>query len=311
MKQRTLDHQFIYAINNCVRIGHSKRSEGTSYSVHSFARADELKSTGRDFGRWMKSAHPEIKLLRNVTSDHISEWLSQKNGLSRSTIDEYISRFNKLENIANNQFGGCSFSDGIIAPAPARDYIRDKAMTPEHISMLRQSFDARDARTDARIALEVTARTGLRAHEVANLQGSQIDLQRGVLARVERKGGKIQDVPIRDKDRAYFAALKFLAGDGRVCPHVSRGHKGGVSLDTALRREMKRLGIDREYENTSLHAVRKAYTLERMRELTGRDERLNPLTNADEKAAWQIVQKELGHGEAFRMELYKTYTATK
>lgn len=77
------------------------------------------------------------------------------------------------------------------------------------------------------------------------------------------------------------------------------GRASGNIEGITIRREMKRLGIDVEYPDTTTHAIRKFYAVERYFEELDR--------GFDEISAWEIVQKELGHGDNFRMPLFKAY----
>lgn len=77
------------------------------------------------------------------------------------------------------------------------------------------------------------------------------------------------------------------------------GRASGNIEGITIRREMKRLGIDVEYPDTTTHAIRKFYAVERYFEELDR--------GFDEISAWEIVQKELGHGDKFRLPLFRAY----
>ena len=166
-------------------------------------------------------------------------------------------------------------------------------MAKNDLQSLRDTMQ--QSRSVGKIALEVTARCGLRVREVSHLHADRINLDKKVIEiREGAKGGKMRDVPIRDKDIAFFRELKEESKGG----YVTHGCKEG-SLNAGIRRAMKECGIAAKYERTTEHAIRKMYATERFEE-----EKSRGLTD---KQAWCRVQEELGHGTKYRHELFKAY----
>lgn len=196
-------------------------------------------------------------------------------------------------------------TDGLRIPEPDHDRIRTKAMDPADLDALRKSFADRNSQSDGRIALEIAYRGGLRAREVARLHTDQIDIENAILRKIDGKGGKLRDVPIRRQDMEFFTTLKQQGG--YVCRNSGHRNADGTGINRAIRDEMRRIGIAEKYEKTTIHAIRKLYARERMMELTGTDLRQDPRQNFKERKAWEIVQTELGHGSTLRMELYVRY----
>ena len=143
--------------------------------------------------------------------------------------------------------------------------------------------------------MEITARTGLRIKEVARLHADRINIEKRVIeVREGAKNGKFRDVPIREKDLAFFRDLKErMAGQ-----YVTRGVNEDT-LNKGIRRGLQRAGLDKKYAATTNHALRKMYATERMEELRN--------AGLPERAAWLKVQQELGHGSQFREELFRVY----
>ena len=117
---------------------------------------------------------------------------------------------------------------------------------------LEKAFNS--SKSSAKIAIQLTARTGLRVSECTKLQGRDINLKDNVIHVEDGKGGRNRDVPIRAEDRNYFADLKANIGDmERVCPVRSD------SINKAIDRAMKGEGIRNKYADTSIHCIRKMY----------------------------------------------------
>ncbi len=299
---RNLKQQFNYCIYQCDHRGTSKRADrmngsGTKNKVYSHGRIDDLKDLASAFNRYMREHHPEVRMVDQVTSEHVQEYIdSKKDKWSAKTESENISRFHKLNELTNHVYGRSNTWVMHTNEREVSTNIRDKAMTREDYKAINNSLQ--EKRTEAKYAMEITARTGLRIAEVAGLKVSGIRTDKWVVeVREGSKGGRWRDVPIREADRNYFANLKEeMEAKGRV--YVTNGVKS-QSLDKAIRREMKELGLSDKYVNTTDHAIRKMYARERMAEERPRSK--------SEVEAWEKVQQELGHGDESREALYRTY----
>ncbi len=299
---RNLRQQFNYCIYQCDKRGTSKRADrkngsGTKNKVYSHGRIDDLKDLANSFNGYMKENYPEIRMVDQITSDHIQRFIdSKKDKWSADTEKENISRFRKLNELTNHVYGR---NNTWVLHTNEREFsgnIRDKAMTREDYKAINNSLQ--EKRTEAKYAMEITARSGLRVAEVAGLKVAGIRTDTWVVeVREGAKGGRWRDVPIREADRNYFSNLKAeMEAKGRI--YVTNGVKS-QSLDRAIRREMKELGLSDKYQDTTEHAIRKMYARERMEE-----ERPH---SRSEVEAWERVQVELGHGDKSREKLYRTY----
>lgn len=301
IKIRSLNNQINYCITQNTRIGESKRAFKSNQNnrdikgqVFSVQYSQNLRDTVKGFTNWMKTEHPEIRLAKDIRSEHIQEWINAKSPQwSKATLDNHISRMAVVCRQIENTFNTSIHLD-IKKPAVVKSYqVRDVAMDKDDLQTLRKELEGR--RTEAKTALEIAVRTGLRSKEIARLHSSHINVDKWVVeVREGAKNGKHRDVPIRQNDKAYFADLKAKTEGEYVCKGV-----GETSLNRGIRRALESIGKADKYPNSTTHAIRKMYATERMQEL--RKEGKN------ERTAWSVVQQELGHGSQFRQKLYSTY----
>lgn len=301
MKIRSLNNQINYCISQNCRIGESKRAFKSNQNnkdikgqVFSVQTAENLRDTVKGFTNWLKAEHPEIRLARDIQSEHIQEWIDSKSAQwTQATLDNHISRMNIVCQQINNTFN-TNIQLDIKKPTVIKaQNVRNFAMEKSDLEELRKELAGR--RTEARTALEITYRTGLRSKEVARLHSSCINTEKWVIeVREGAKNGKHRDVPIRQADRAYFADLKEKTKGQYICKGVNE-----ESLNRGIRRCLETIGKSDKYPNSTEHAIRKLYATERMQE--------ERQTGKTERACWSIVQEELGHGKQFRQKLYNTY----
>lgn len=279
-------------------LGENRRLKSAGYT-RSVQTADNLRATANQFAEFMKKNHPEVRLMRDVKDRHIQAFLNDRSkNWSKATCESKISDMRVLMRKSEVVFGKMKTSENlqkVSVPMSSRGSTRDRAIEPKDIQALRDSFKARDAKTAARTALELSSRFGLRSKEAARLNTRNIDLKHGVIHLTETKGGKWRDVPIRPKDLAYITNLKEQLPNNTLVCHGTRAE----SLNAGIRREMQTLGISEKYPLTTEHALRKAYARERFQEELGK--------GLTDREAWTVVQQELGHGDHFREELFETY----
>lgn len=217
-----------------------------------------------------------------------------------------MTKIKYLEEQSKKVFGrdNVNFYNKDYEKPKTKESTRDKAFTPDDLNRLKESM--KNSRSFAKEAVEITARCGLRIDEVAHLKREDINLSEKTIF-VDREGaknGKARVVPIRDKDMNYFKEL--------LEKYPERGYftkTDAKSISKSIRRYMDKTQdregvlLSKKYEKTTDHAIRKLYATERMKELRGNE----PLSNnKEEMKNWNIVSKELGHGEG-RKNLYNTY----
>lgn len=302
MKIRSLQQQFKYAIDSNIKIGHSKKNEGRESGLYSIDRIENLRDFSKQFSNYIKQNYPDVRLVKEITNEHIQSFLNDNaSKWTERTANEYITNFKKLDDLLQKTYHTQEITKDLIVPVANKTVTRDVAMSKEDLQKLRNSYAARDSKSAGRDAIEISYRLGLRAKEIARLNTKNIDIEnKMVYVREGAKNGKYRDVPIRDKDLSYFKDLKDRSGEGYIF-NVQED-----SLNRSIRNELKRIGLNDKYDNTTIHSIRKLYATERMEELRGPVAQ-DPLVSAEERKCWEIVQQELGHGNNLRMALYNTY----
>ena len=295
---KNLKQQFIYAIEDNFQESmdkHSMKANGVRNDgkVFSYADRKNLIDLSCNFANYMKENYKDIKLVKEVRSEHIQSFLNQKSKeCSNATLKQYQSKFSKLEKIVSNTYNINVKYKGYQLPlAEENTKIRNTSMSPEDFKKLETAFI--NSKSYGKIAIQLTSRAGLRVSECTKLQGRDIDIEKGTIHVEDGKGGRNRDVPIRESDIQYFSNLKSYVGDReRVCPVQSD------SINKAIDRVMKSEGIRNKYNDTSIHCIRKMYAQEEFNKYRSEGMEI--------KQALQRVSVLLGHGED-RMELMKQY----
>lgn len=289
---KNIKWQFLNAINDNFVEGmdkHSIKADGEMDNTRIFSYADRegLKDVSGNFSNWMKENHPGIKFVKDIKAEHIQGFLNEKaNTCSKATLEQYASKFRKLENIVNKTYKAKNNQadyKGFVVPAAVENTkIRSVAMSKEDFKKLEQAFE--NSTSKAKVAIELGEKLGLRVSEITKLQGKDIDLDKGVVHVIDGKGGRDRNVPIRAQDRAYFVDLKARTGEKeRICPVQHN------SINRAINRKMNDLGIASKYRDTSIHAIRKMYAQTEY-------DRLRAEGKTIDKALGE-VSEQLGHSE--------------
>lgn len=295
---RNLKYQFLHAINKNFSEGmdkHSIKADGKMNGTRIFSYADRknLIDTASNFSNFMKNTHPEVKQVKDIKSEHIQNFLNSKSATcSTATLKQYESKFNKLEKVVNNTYNCNANYGGFSTPNGANaTKIRNSAMSKADFKRLESSFS--NSNSSAKIAIQLTARAGLRVSECTKLQGRDINLQKGTIHVADGKGGRDRDVQMRPEDKQFWTDLKASVGDmERICPVKED------SINKAIQREMEKIELKDKYEDTSIHCIRKMYAQEQYDRY--RDQGM------EIREALGAVSVDLGHSED-RIELMREY----
>lgn len=211
-----------------------------------------------------------------------------------------------LEQQAKNAYGkdNINFYKKDFEKPTTREKVKDQAMSKDDFLRLREAM--KDSTSFSKDALEISYRCGLRVDEVAHLKAEHINLSKKEIyvSSEGAKNGRARTVLIREKDLSYFKDLKDRSAETGYLTKIQ-----SKSIDKTIRRYMKNIkdekgqSLDQKYEKETIHAIRKLYATERMREIRG----LEPLEDKkEEMKAWGKVCEELGHSQN-RDKLYNTY----
>lgn len=294
---RNLKYQYLYAINNSFKEGmdkHSlKRNGGLGTSkIFSYADRKNMLDVASNFANYMKENYSSIKKVKDVKGEHIQAFLNSKaKNCSKKTLEQYASKFKKLEKCVNNTYNtNVLYSEFTVPNSKENTKLRNTAMSHEDFEKLENAL--RNSRSSAKIAIQLSAKLGLRASECAKAQGRDIDIENWFFHIADSKGGRSRDISIREQDRAYFKDLKGNYEDmERLCPVQPN------SLNKSINRAMNKIGL-KGYDDTSLHAIRKMYAQDMF-------DYYRELGNSIEES-WGKVSLALGHGKD-RIDLLNTY----
>lgn len=295
---KNLKHQFLHAIEDNFQEGmdkHSMKSDGITNDGKIFSYADRknLIDLACNFANFMKENYKDIRMVKEVRTDHIQLFFNQKaNECSNATLLQYQSKFNKLDKVVNNTYNINVKYRGYQLPlAEENTKIRNTSMSQEDFKKLENAFS--NSKSYAKIAIQLTARAGLRVSECTKLQGRDINLEKGIIHVEDGKGKRDRDVPIMKEDKQYFSDLKANIEDKeRVCPVQSD------SINKAIDRAMKNEGIRNKYTDTSIHCIRKMFAQ--------REYDRYRAEGMEIRQALQEVSVVLGHGKD-RLELMRQY----
>lgn len=295
---KNLKHQFIHAIEDNFKEGmdkHSMKANGqrNDGKIFSYSDRKNLIDVACNFSNYMKENYMDIKMVKDIKVEHIQSFLNQKsNECSNATLKQYESKFNKLEKIINNTYKANADFKGFKVPlSKENSKIRNTSMSQNDFKKLEKYFDS--SRSSGKIAIQLTARVGLRVSECVKLQGRDINIKKNIIHVSDGKGGRDRDIPIRSEDRNYFMNLKANISDfERVCP-VRQD-----SINKSLDRGMKAIGIRNKYNNTSIHCIRKMYAQKEYDRCRVEGKTI--------KESLQDVSILLGHGKE-RIELMRQY----
>lgn len=295
---RNLKYQFLNAINDNFKEGMSKNSikeagQMNGTRIFSYSDRKNLIDVASNFSEFMKNTHPNVKLVKDIKAEHIQSFLNSKSATcSTATLKQYESKFNKLEKVVNNTYNCNANYRGFSTPNGANaTKIRNSAMSKNDFKKLENSFS--NSSSSAKVAIQLTARAGLRVSECVKLQGRDINLQKGTIHVADGKGGRDRDVQMRPEDKQFWTDLKANYGDmERLCPIKED------SINKAISREMEKLELKDKYEDTSIHAIRKMYAQEQYDRYREQGMEITEALGA--------VSVDLGHSKD-RIELMKEY----
>lgn len=296
MAHRSISQQLQHAVRDNITLGHSKHAEramGVRNRVYSIQNSENMMNTAKQFGKWMSENHPEVRWAKEISNKHVSQYIESKQGQWNVTTQySKASQIAQLGRLVNETYHAHIDLKVDVCRPTFDQNIRNVAIAHNDIIQIKNALSPD---SNGRTAVEISSRTGLRIKEIAHLRAERINLERKVIeVREGAKNGKYRDIPIRDKDIAYFRELRDRIGSGYVTHGVQDD-----SLNRAIRRAMERINISEKYRLTTNHAIRKSYARERYQEEL--DKGLN------NRQAWSTVQGELGHGTQFREKLFEAY----
>lgn len=246
------------------------------------------------FSNYMKENHADTKEIRAITASQVQGFLNSKSAtVSQQTLDQYASKFRKLEKLVNDTYKSCNVDFHSVATPPSEKNgggkVRNQMLAQKDFLTLH----SRTTNPNLERGLLLSYGCGLRASEVCKLKGSDINTQTNTIHIVDSKGKRSRDVVIPKQYHQEIGAMASI--DGRVCPVQHE------SLQKAFRRELQRAGLAEQYQNGAFHLCRKAYATNLYQEC--RDNGMSI------QQSLSTVSVSLGHG-ANRNALMREYICT-
>lgn len=266
---------------------HSLKSQGKDNSkIYSYSDRKNLIDLSSNFANWLKINYPEIKQLYEINSSHIQEFLSSKTSdCSQKTLEQYQSRFRKLEVLANSTYNINVNYHNVVTPLSSRNggsKIRNAMLSTANYNKLLKTTNA-----NFRKALTLSFHFGLRAAECAKLRYE--DISENGIKIIDSKGKRNRFIPVENKQQKKIIE-DFLNKKGRVVS-VQVG-----SLQQAFNREKKKQGVF--ITNGDFHTARKAFATNKFQEYRKQGQSVQQALNN--------VSHRLGHGNN-RNDLMKQY----
>ena len=291
-KNRNLKYQFMNCIQKNFRESVDKHSlkqtgkKGTE--IFSYSQRKNLIDVSSNFANYMKENHPEVKQVREITSQHVQEFLNSKTSCSQATLEQYKHQFNKLERLVNDTYKTSVNFHETTTPVSTKNgggKIRTDMLTTDNYNKLMSNSINQNFKN----ALVLSQFFGLRACECSKLQYTDISEQ-GIKI-VGLKGGRDRFVKCENEQQKRIIK-DFLNKKGRVCSCQTG------SLQQSFNREKKKNNIS---SASDFHASRKAFATNKYLEYRQQgytvEQSLNKVSHA------------LGHGDN-RLDLLKEYICT-
>ena len=296
MSTKNIKYQFLHAINQNFKENQDKHFLKKEHrtgqaTIFSYSTRTNLIDISSCFANWLKNSHLEIKQVKDITPQHIAEFLSMKaESCSQKTLANYKSMFQKLSSVVNTTYHiSTNYTKDLIVPASCKNgggKIRCQLLESMDYHTLLKISNA-----NLKKALLLSQNFGLRASEISKLK--VVDITADSIHLIDSKGKRSRTIPIQTMaQKQSLLSVYSLINNDRVCPVQHE------SLQQAFRRELKRNNLDSKYKNGCFHLCRKAYATKQYKECRS--------AGLTVKESMQKVSSLLGHGMN-RFELMKEY----
>ncbi len=267
----------------------SGQMDGTR--IFSYADRSNLVDLASGFAEYMKQAHPQIKEVRNITTAHVQGFLATKSSTAtQATLDQYGSRFAKLERLVNDSYKSCNVDfHSVVVPASSKcnGKVRTQMLAPSDY----QTLLSNTTNTNLHNALVLSYCCGLRASECSKIKASDWHAASGTLKIVDSKGKRSREIKVPQQHLPAVNAV-MRSSQGRICDCQTE------SLQKAFRRQLVTCGLADTYKVGAFHMTRKTYATQLFKDCRNQ--------GMSVQSSLSAVSRSLGHG-ANRNDLMKQY----
>jgi len=312
MGKKRLELQFKVAADIRFREGadkHALKREGKltdSALIFGYSTYYNLLDFSDNFCRWMRENGIHFAFVKDITVEAWNAFLEAKATLiGPVTLKNYASRVRTWEKIINAAFGArLAWSEGLLVPhrlsAEETELQRVQQMQREDFQLIQAYIRENKIRSQGAIAIELSARFGLRVEGTARIKARNVHLDEkgywgfGTID-ITEKGNRRRIIDIKNaSDRKYIAGL--------ITGKLPEEHLVPIKKDSVnkfLYRVMIKIGLKEKYPETSIHSIRKMYAQE-----TWDNCRKQGYTW---EQALRYVNRQLGHGEERNKQLLGVY----
>ena len=285
---RNLKYQFKTCIEKNFKLGMDKHSikknkQMNKTRIFSYSDRKNLIDFTANFSNFMKENHKEIKLVKDINSNHVQEFLNDKaKTCSQATLREYSSHIRKMSNLINSTYKtNIKYDFKTPTSVRGKQILRDQQMKLEDYKRIHEIM--RNG-SNGQKAIEIGKNFGLRISEITKLQKRDIDLDKKEILVKDAKGGRDRTVHFNTEEQIKVAT-KLYNSVSRDLDRIVAVKENAINM--SLNRAMKKLNIKNEYKETSFHSIRKLYAQQEY-------DRLRNEGNSIEMACCK-VSEQLGH----------------
>lgn len=236
-KRASLGHQFHIALEQKKKIGesrHKAKEKGVaSEGIYSYKTYDAYKQASKTFSTWVRSQHPDVKYLNEITRDICKEYIKyrEQSGCSAYTYSQDMAMISKTLDISLTK--------------------KECDVATRKLANIKKNKIDNGYRTENGTIESILSATGLRRNELVNLKVKDllIDKKRvtGVLVKVGAKGGKTRQVQVRKEYQEYlYKVVKGSESDSNVIneviPKELQAHRYRAKYAQAMLVELEQLG---------------------------------------------------------------------
>ena len=287
MKQHgSITYQITKAFNEISKIGESKHEAkedfkinntmpggvdkfmaefGKETGIYSIQTMKDYITVAVNFANYAKENFG-IKDISKLNSDHVKSYLESKADLSKSTIQKYSSALEKFESALSLKYGkDFNFEVKSALTSNVKENLKVVERSGYHPysdvkAILSNINENNKIKESHKIAIAITAETGLRLHKAITSAGIRIDKSGNIYT--QSKGGRIKELNFSADLKAQFLAYMDKTG-ARSFKLSEKDYKGILSeLEFAAK------ATGQSYE--ACHGFRHSYALETLNGLQER-----------------------------------------
>lgn len=309
-RHRSLRHQFGYIMQNAADFGASKRSyrkqigSQKTNKIFSYSNYDAIKETAESLAKFIKENYPEIKYIKGIRKEHITEFLEKKSlTCNDTTLVKIHSHLESLAIFASDAYKiRIDWKVDRVRSKKQYQYTKKgRAMSKEIFEEIERYLENCNRHTDSNtlMLMRFARSTGLRVDEIAHQKISDIHLKGGEfgLGYIDvtcGKHGRKRAVDIKSiKDRKV---VEEVIENARIEGIEYVTTKKTATLENRLTNLKKKVGINDDL--VGWHGIRKLYAQEyydQVRKETNRRDAIGK------------TNQQLGHGYDRGEQALRTY----